>query len=99
TSHEGAPVWSRDGRRIALTNYESAYTVNPDGSGLLELKIDPILINGPVTLSSNRADRNADLGVESVPGTLGGGNWAKHNGNSAQCVPDYLCSTKGKPSK
>jgi hypothetical protein len=70
---------------------DAAFTVNPDGTGLLELKIEPILINGPVTLNSNRADRNADLGIEAVPGTLGGGNRANHNGNRAQCVPATLC--------
>jgi ketosteroid isomerase-like protein len=26
-------------------------------------------------------------------------NWAKHNGNPAQCVPASLCSTKGKPKR
>jgi hypothetical protein len=99
-------VWSADGSRIAFVSQADdygedartrAYTINPDGTGLLELKIDPILINDPATLSSNRADRNGDLGIESVPGTLGGGNRAKHNGNPAQCVPSYLCRTTGKP--
>jgi hypothetical protein len=39
------------------------------------------------TIASNRADRNADLGMEAVPGVFdGGGNRAKHNGNPLQCL-------------
>jgi large repetitive protein len=51
------------------------------------------------TVSENHAWRNGDLGIEAVPGTLGGGNWAKHNGNPLQCVPGTLCSTTGKPKQ
>jgi Right handed beta helix region len=49
------------------------------------------------TLSGNHAWFNGNLGIEAVPGTLGSGNWAKHNGNSLQCVPGSLCSTTGRP--
>ena len=92
-------MWSPDGSRIAFWNYPSdqAYTVNRDGTGLVELKLEPIPINYAVTLSRNRADRNVDLGIEAVPGTLGGSNRAKHNGNPGQCVPGYLCRPSGKP--
>jgi hypothetical protein len=38
-----------------------------------------------VTLSDNRADRNADLGFDVLGVTDGGGNRAKFNGNPAQC--------------
>jgi hypothetical protein len=53
----------------------------------------------PTTLTRNHAWFNADLGIEAVPGVSGGGNWAKHNGNPAQCVPGSLCSATGKPKK
>ena len=49
------------------------------------------------TVTGNHAWWNGDLGIEAAPGTLGGGNWAKHNGNPLQCVPGSLCSTTGKP--
>ena len=48
-------------------------------------------------LSGNHTWSNGNLGIEAAAGTLGGANWAKHNGNPAQCVPGNLCSTKGKP--
>jgi hypothetical protein len=48
-------------------------------------------------ITSNHAWFNGNLGIEAVPGTLGGGNWAKHNGNPFQCVPGSLCSTTGRP--
>jgi len=42
---------------------------------------------GSVTLGSNRAFFNSDLGIEAAPGTTdGGGNKARHNGNPGQCV-------------
>jgi hypothetical protein len=76
---------------------DSAYTVKPDGSGLLELDVR-VAFDVYETLTSNRSDRNADLGIEALSGvTDGGGNRAKHNGNPAQCVPSYLCATNGKP--
>ena len=38
-------------------------------------------------LRRNRAIRNADLGVEAVPGVLdAGGNSARHNGDPRQCT-------------
>jgi hypothetical protein len=55
-------------------------------------------IGSGVALTRNHAWFNGDLGIEAVPGvTDGGGNWAKHNGDLAQCVPDDLCGTTGKP--
>jgi parallel beta-helix repeat protein len=40
-----------------------------------------------MTLTSNRAVRNADLGIEAVFGvTDGGGNIARHNGDPRQCT-------------
>jgi Tol biopolymer transport system component len=99
TSIPGAPVWSPDGSRIAFLGYTDnrtrGYTINSDGTGLVELKIDGI--NDKVRLSSNRVDRNADLGIEAAEGITGSGNRAKHNGNLAQCIPGSLCSTIGKP--
>jgi parallel beta-helix repeat protein len=49
------------------------------------------------TVVSNRADRNGNLGIDAVPGTTGGANSAKHNGNPAQCVPALLCSRTRRP--
>ncbi len=46
------------------------------------------------TLTGNHIWFNRDFGIEALPGTLGGKNWAKHNGNPAQCTPAYLCSNK-----
>jgi parallel beta-helix repeat protein len=51
------------------------------------------------TLTGNHTWLNGNLGIEAVPRTQGGGNWAKHNGNPAQCVPASLCSTTGKPKQ
>ena len=53
----------------------------------------------PTTVTGNHAWWNGDLGIEAALGTLGGANWAKHNGNPLQCVPASLCSTKGKPKR
>jgi hypothetical protein len=54
---------------------------------------------GDVTISQNHTWFNGNLGIEALPDTSGGNNWAKHNGNPAQCVPASLCSTTGKPKK
>ena len=102
TSIAGAPAWSPDGSRIAFVNCpascDSAYTVNHDGTGLLELDVR-VAFDVYETLSSNRSDRNADLGIEAARGVIdGGGNRAKHNGNPAQCL-NVSCRTTGKPKK
>jgi len=79
----------------ALTN--NALDRNGDDGVEVE---EPVSELGPVTLTGNHVWFNGDLGIEaSRPDTLGGGNWAKHNGNSLQCVPGSLCSTTGKPKK
>ena len=50
-----------------------------------------------VVLERNRADHNADLGIEAVPGvTDGGGNRARGNGNPLQCLV-VVCRTPGRP--
>jgi hypothetical protein len=42
--------------------------------------------NASTRLTRNRAVRNADLGIEAVPGVLdGGGNKASRNGDPLQC--------------
>jgi parallel beta-helix repeat protein len=56
-----------------------------------------VTVHADNTVARNHANRNGDLGIEAVMGVSGSGNRAKHNGNPAQCVPDYLCSTTGKP--
>jgi parallel beta-helix repeat protein len=60
---------------------------------------DGIHIERPfeVSVTDNHTWFNGNLGIEAVPGVSGGGNWAKHNGNPAQCAPTALCSTTGKP--
>jgi large repetitive protein len=71
-----------------------------EGNSALRNSDDGIDIAYPgVNVNRNRVWFNSDLGMEAVPGTLGSGNWAKHNGNPAQCVPSYLCSTNGNPKK
>jgi Right handed beta helix region len=58
-----------------LENYEGR-----QGTGL------EIHVAGAV-VSRNRANRNGNLGIDAVPGTIdGGGNRASGNGNPAQCV-------------
>ena len=49
---------------------------------------DGIDVDKPgTTIARNRANVNADLGIEAVPGVVdGGGNKAHGNGNPAQCV-------------
>ncbi len=79
----------RDGGDITITNNVS------DGN-----RDDGIDTEGSsATISGNHVWRNGDLGIEALPFTAGGDNWAKHNGNPAQCIPGYLCSTTGKPKK
>jgi hypothetical protein len=52
-----------------------------------------------VSVTGNHLWWNGDLGLDAPLGTLGGANWAKHNGNPAQCVPGSLCSTKETPKR
>jgi parallel beta-helix repeat protein len=56
-------------------------------------KDDGIDANNPTTkLTHNEARRNADLGIEAVPGVIdGGGNIASGNGDPFQCT-NILCS-------
>ena len=67
--------------------------VDRNGSDGIHVTAD----NPRLTISGNHAWFNRNLGIEAVAGVPGSGNWAKHNGNPAQCVPGYLCSTTGKP--
>lgn len=48
-------------------------------------------------LSKNEASFNGNLGIEAMSGVSGSKNRATGNGDPAQCVPSYLCSTTGKP--
>jgi hypothetical protein len=79
----------RGGGDITITNNVS------DGNGDDGIDTEA----SSATISGNHVWRNGDLGIEALPFTAGGGNWAKHNGNPAQCIPGYLCSTTGKPKK
>jgi parallel beta-helix repeat protein len=61
---------------------------------------DGIDVDSPgTTVIGNHTWFNGDFGIEALPDTLGGRNWAKHNGNRAQCTPTRLCSTRGKPKR
>jgi hypothetical protein len=62
--------------------------------GIRVTEFDPLL-----TLTDNHTWFNGNLGIDAPPGTLGSDNWAKHNGDPAQCAPASLCITKGKPKK
>src|SRR5439155_9920098 len=84
-----------DGIAVRAISYAGSQI---EGNSLLRNFDDGIDITYPgVNVNDNRVWFNADLGIEAVPGTLGGGNRAKHNGDPAQCVPDYLCSSRGRP--
>jgi hypothetical protein len=89
-----------DGIRIGERGVQSAtLTANrTDRNGDDGIDVDGLGSFSGVTLTSNHAWFNGDLGIEALSGvTDGGGNWAKHNGNPAQCVPGSLCSARGKP--
>jgi hypothetical protein len=85
---------NRSPARLATLNISRNQT---DRNKLDGIQIDVLFSDYFVSLDQNHTWFNGNLGVAAVPGTLGGGNWAKHNGNPAQCVPSYLCSTTGKP--
>jgi Right handed beta helix region len=55
------------------------------------------VLSGPADIVGNHAWFNGNLGIEAFAGATGSGNWAKHNGNTAQCVPISLCSAGGRP--
>ncbi len=60
----------------------------PDCTPDCPLLDDGIHIDAPATtVTDNTSDRNADLGIQAVPGvTDGGGNRARSNGNPLQCT-------------
>jgi dipeptidyl aminopeptidase/acylaminoacyl peptidase len=77
---DAPPEWPLDRPRV-----ESDGTiVAPDGTILAALEIDHNIL---VTLARNRANRNADLGIEAAEGVIdGGGNGAAGNGDPRQCA-------------
>jgi Periplasmic copper-binding protein (NosD) len=82
----GVVVDSKSAGNTLLHNVAAAN----EGDGLQVDNIDTRLVG-------NVANDNGDLGIDAVPGVKGAGNRASGNLNPAQCVPDYLCSGKGKP--
>jgi hypothetical protein len=54
---------------------------------------DGIHVEDPgTTIADNRANDNADYGIQAVPGVIdGGGNTASGNGNPLQCV-NVVCN-------
>lgn len=95
-------VSGNGGDGIALTDFRTAQITgtNADRNGGDGIRVGQPLTSGgsPMpTLSNNHTWFNGNLGIEAVPGVMGGSNWAKHNGNPLQCVPATLCSTTGKP--
>ena len=78
------PDWSPDSARLVYEDSGRLRVVGQDGSGLMPLAL---LTNPLVTLTSNRADHNGNLGIEALAGALdGGGNRARRNGDPRQCV-------------
>lgn len=60
---------------------------NSNGDDGIEIRPLPTECCTAVTVHANTAFFNVDLGIEAVGGTTdGGGNKAKHNGNTAECV-------------
>ena len=78
------------------------HTVSGDGSGGQGIRDfgsdDGIQVDHATThVGQNTANRNGDLGIEAIAGTIdAGGNRAKQNRNHAQCV-NVSCSKSGKP--
>jgi hypothetical protein len=88
------------GDGISMSNFRTVEIVRTslDRNGADGIHLADIFPGSDMpTLTENHTWFNGNLGIETVPGTSGGGNWAKHNGNPAQCVPVTLCSTQGKP--
>jgi parallel beta-helix repeat protein len=69
-------------RRAGISRYG---TENPESDG--------IQVEDPGTaIADNRANRNADYGIQAVPGVIdGGGNTASGNGNPLQCL-NVVCN-------
>jgi TolB protein len=80
------PVWSPGSEAIAFDSRGRIWTVAIDSAA--PAPIDVVLQFNPlVTLTANRTDRNADLGMEAADGVVdGGGNRARRNGDPRQCV-------------
>jgi hypothetical protein len=85
-------------KTVSQLNYPEFEPPILEGNSIDRNGDDGIDVENPATtVTRNHAWRNGDLGIEALSGTLGSANWAKHNGNPLQCVPAFLCSTKGKP--
>ena len=79
-----SPAWSPDGTRLAFEEVGRLWVVRRDGTRLIRITL---VTNPLVTLTSNTADHNRDLGIEAAPEVVdGGGNRAKRNGDRRQCV-------------
>jgi parallel beta-helix repeat protein len=80
--------------RIDGSREDGIFVNAPNGTIRLERNVltggddDGIDVDTPgAVITKNRANFNADLGIEAVPGvTDGGGNKARGNGNPAQCL-------------
>jgi parallel beta-helix repeat protein len=87
-----------DGIRIGERAGAALTDNSTDRNGDDGIDVDePAFPSYAITLTRNHTWFNGDLGIEAHPDTVGGANWAKHNGNPAQCMPASLCSTNGKP--
>jgi Tol biopolymer transport system component len=76
------PHWSPDDDAVVFERGERVEVL--DGGSLVALRVDA---NPLVTLTANRTDGNADLGIEAADGVVdGGGNRARRNGDPRQCV-------------
>ena len=80
------PRWSPDSETIAFEARGLIWSVRVDSPAPAAIPV-ALDFNPLVTLTGNRADRNADLGIEAVEGVVdGGGNRARHNGDPRQCL-------------
>jgi hypothetical protein len=101
TVERGRPTTIRE-NVILRSGGDGVNTDRAPGLDLADNRIDRngddgIDVDPRGTIIGNHVWWNQDLGIQSVPGVRGFGNWAKHNGNTLQCVPTYLCSTTGRP--
>ena len=79
-----SPSWSPDGTRLAFA-HQSEVGTNL-GIARAESSSSQVFFPAWVRVAANRADRNADLGIEAVPGVDSGANRGRHNGDPRQCV-------------
>jgi parallel beta-helix repeat protein len=91
TAYSGIFVGGGSVGTVVKGNLATGAGFSPYGGG--DPESDGIRVEDPGTIvADNRANRNADLGIEAVPGVIdGGGNTAFGNGNPLQCL-NVVCN-------